>query len=485
MNYTGAALAHHAAIRPGRIALACGGANLSSAALHARIEALAFRLALHLPGRLPADPPRQPRIGILLTDPLQALLAFFAAGRACGVALMLDTTWPDALRDQIIAAAAPDLVLDDAILQVLTAGAEAEEPAPSPLPFPDADDLFYAGFTSGSTGTPKGFARTHRSWMESFRLSAAAFGTSPEDKVLVCGGLVHSLHLYAAVEGLCAGASVELMPHFQPKAVARRLAEGGITILYATPTQLQLILRDSTDAPRLRLVLSSGAKLQPEDRAMLTRRLPGARICEFYGASEMGFISLQDGTAPETSVGRPFAGVDVEIRDANGRVLPSGETGHLWVRSPLLFQGYICGGGDEVRWQDGWLTIGDRGWLDDGGSLYLAGRDKRMINSSGLNIFPEEVEKVLRAVPGVTAAAVFGVPDRLRGQKLVAAIWPQPEAAASLAEASALRRAVLAALGRSRCPRAFLLFGAFPLTPGGKPDLPALERAVLAALEAR
>ncbi|MEH0070696.1 AMP-binding protein [Pannonibacter sp. Pt2-lr] len=91
----------------------------------------------------------------------------------------------------------------------------------------------------------------------------------------------------------------------------------------------------------MRLVLSSGAKLQPEDRQMFTRRLPGVRICEFYGASEMSFISLQDGTAPEASVGRPFPGVEVEIRDGGGRVLPQGEIGHLWVRSPLLFDRYM------------------------------------------------------------------------------------------------------------------------------------------------
>lgn len=479
MSFTGAALAHHAATRPGQTALVCGGASLTFAALQGRVEAL----ALQLHRRLPAASSRQPRIGIFLEDPLQALLAFFAAGRAGGIALMLDTTWPDALRAQILAASAPDLVIDAAAFRALTAG--AEEAASSLLPFPAPEDLFYAGFTSGSTGVPKGFARTHRSWTESFRMSAAAFGTSPQDKVLVCGGLVHSLHLYAAVEGLCAGACVEVMPRFQPRAVARRLAQGGTTILYATPTQLQLILREVEAAPSLRLVLSSGAKLQPEDRQMLTRRLPGVRTCEFYGASEMSFISLQDGTAPEASVGRPFPGVEVEIRDGQGRVLPQGEAGHLWVRSPLLFDRYICGGGEEVRWQDGWLTIGDRGWLDEAGFLYLAGRDKRMINSSGLNIFPEEVEKVLRAVPGVTAAAVFGVPDRLRGQRLVAAIWPDPGAAGNLTDGGPLRRAVLTALGRARCPRAFLLFEAFPLTPGGKTDLPALEKAVRARLQTR
>ncbi|WP_430514045.1 AMP-binding protein [Pannonibacter phragmitetus] len=482
MSFTGAELAHHAATRPGQTALVCGEESLTFAILHEQIEALALQIS----GCLPSPQQGQPRIGVFLEDPLQALLAFFAAGRAGGIALMLDTTWPDALRDQILAASVPDLVIDAAAFPALLAGPEDRKAtAGAPLPFPAPEDLFYAGFTSGSTGVPKGFARTHRSWTESFRLSAAAFGTSPEDKVLVCGGLVHSLHLYAAVEGLCAGASVEVMPRFQPKAVARRLADAGMTILYATPTQLQLILRDVETAPALRLVLSSGAKLQPEDRQMLSRHLPGARTCEFYGASEMSFISLQDGTAPEASVGRPFPGVDTSIRDAQGRVLPPGQVGHLWVRSPLLFDRYICGGGEEVRWQDGWLTIGDRGWIDEAGFLYLAGRDKRMINSSGLNIFPEEVEKVLRAVPGVTSAAVFGVQDRLRGQKLTAAIWPEPEAAASLKDGSMLRRAVLTALGRARCPRVFLLFDAFPLTPGGKTDLPALENAVQARLTTR
>lgn len=491
MSYVGAALAVHAAARPDTLALTCGERQFTWSALDTEIRALATAVAgalaasgapLPFDGRQPLV--RQPRVALDLGDPLALLIAFLAVARAGAVALVLDPAWTPQRKQAVRAATSPALVLDaDALGALATGRVTASLPA-DPAP----EHLFYAGFTSGSTGEPKGYARSHRSWTESFALSQQTFAIGPQDHVLVPGGLAHSLHLYGAVEALEAGARVSLAEAFQPGRLARLLASAEITVLYATPTQLVLIQREidrrQLSLPRLRLCLVSGSAWGAGEKAALRASLPATRLAEFFGASEMSFITLNADPhpAPPGSVGRPFPGVELAILDDAGASVATGQTGTVHVRSPLLYSGYICGGGDEVRWRDGYLTVGDRGWLDADGHLYLDGRDKRMFVSAGLNLFPEEVEQVLRSLSGVAMAAVFGAPDRWRGRVPVAAILP---ASAEETDRSALRRACLAALGRARCPRRFHLFEAFPLTSGGKIDLPALEQMVLARESAR
>ncbi|WP_106754563.1 AMP-binding protein [Pannonibacter carbonis] len=499
MSFVGAALAGHAAARPDAVALSCGSRQLTYSALGAEIRALAGTLAsaLGVSGAvLPFDGQnaltRQPRVALDLADPLDLLVAFFAIVRAGAVALVLDPAWPAPRRAAIRAATAPAVYLDAARLSELrreaVTGADWPEPA--------RDHLFYAGFTSGSTGEPKGYARSHRSWTDSFALSREIFAIDAADHVLVPGSLAHSLHLYGAVEALHCGACVTLAESFLPGRLARSLASSGITVLYATPTQLVLMQREITrlglDLPGLRLCLVSGAAWGAGEKAALRAALPHTHMAEFYGASEMSFLTLSADPqpAPVGSVGKPFPGVEMSLRDETGRECGTAvldntgrtATGTIFVRSPLLFTGYICGGGSEVRWDGEFLTIGDRGWRDADGNLYLAGRDKRMFVSAGLNLFPEEAEQVLREADGVALAAVFGAPDRLRGRVPVAAIQLE---ANGVIDPGYLRRLCLAALGRARCPRRFHLFKSFPLTSGGKIDLPALEALVLTREEAR
>nr|WP_208995961.1 AMP-binding protein [Pannonibacter sp. XCT-34] len=517
-------MASHAAARPDAPAVFCGSRSLTWSELVSRIEARAGHLARALSvsgafdrAAVMAEPDdgeggmlrAQPRVALDLPDPLELLLSFFAVARVGAVALVLDPGWPQHRKAAILAATDPALVWTPADLAdpdsadgsgdvaclppvPLVVPAPLPAPLPAPVPAPRPEQLFYAGFTSGSTGVPKGYARTHRSWTESFRLSRAAFAIGPQDHVLVPGGLSHSLHLYGAVEALEAGASVTLAQGLSPGRLARLLAEAAVTVLYGTPTQLVLLTRDSlrlgVQAPALRLALVSGATWGEGEKAALRLAFPGLRLAEFYGASEMSFITLNadPDPAPAGSVGRAFPGVEIEIRDAAGRRLAAGETGTIHVRSPLLFAGYICGGGEEVRRNAGFLTVGDRGHLDAAGNLFLAGREQRMFVSAGLNLFPEEAEALLRALPEIALAAVFGAPDRLRGRVPVAALLPAAGLAPAAdrdAQHALLRRRCLGvlmpSLGRARCPRRFHLFDAFPLTPGGKIDLPALERHVL------
>lgn len=469
MTFVGDSFCEFASSRPDGLALTCGDRSWSWRQLYDDVESLARKLALRVA--------KGGRVGLSLNDPADLVIAFFATVRLGGLAMVFDPAWPQTRCSWVATETRPDIVLDNLSLSELHGQAQK---VLGPLATPDQSDLFYAGFTSGSTGDPKGYCRTNHSWLESFRLSEAEFSICPDDRIVIPGSLVHSLHLYGAVHGLHAGALVELCPRFHPKTLAERLKAPGRTVFYATPTQIHYVaeeLRRSGPAGSVRLLLASGAKWRAEDRrGAMSEVFPKARLVEFYGASEMSFITVStpEDNVPDGSVGRAAKGVSIRIGDPDSPAAP-GEIGPIWVNSALLFDRYICGGGDEVRKKSGWLTVGDHGRLDENGFLYLAGREKRMIVTSGLNIYPEEVERVLASDTAVRSAAVFGLPDPIRGSRLVATIEPEP--GARIDEIS-LRRLCLAELGRSRTPRAFYCVTDWPLTAGGKADLKALERVV-------
>jgi long-chain acyl-CoA synthetase len=329
-----------------------------------------------------------------------------------------------------------------------------EDPAPDPAPVPVFETL-----TSGSTAKPKRILRTQGSWTASFNVSAG-FGIGPGARVAVLGGLVQSLALYGAVEGLHLGAEVHLLDALRPDRQRTALAARRISHLYASPAQLRLLLEGAGECPDLALVLVGGSKLDPALRAGLQAMAPAARVLEFYGAAETSFITLADAVTPEGSVGRAYPGVEIDL-DPSGKV---------WVKSPYLFLGY-AGGTGAADWRDGWLSVGEVGRLQDG-YLYLRGRAGRMVTVADQNVFPEEIEALLQSLPGVTRAAVLPVPDARRGVVLVAAV--QGDRNAHEAILATLR----AELGPLKSPKALMWLQDWPLLPSGKTDLRALEAQV-------
>lgn len=329
-------------------------------------------------------------------------------------------------------------------------------------PPPDAHDLpVFETLTSGSTGQPRRILRTQRSWIASFRVNAG-FGIGPGARVAVLGRLVHSLSLYGAIEGMHLGAEVHLLDGLRPDRQRAALARRRITHLYATPAQLRLLADGVGGCPDLRLILVGGSKLDPALRADLTRLAPMAEVREFYGAAETSFITLADAETPQASVGRAYPGVEIDLRD----------NGEVWVRSPYLFLGYAGGEGSiGARWKEGWLSVGEIGWVEDG-FLYLRGRAGRMVTVADQNVFPEEIEALLLTIPGVRRAAVLPRPDQRRGHVLVAVLQGDP-----MSE-DAVRSALLASLGPLKAPKALIWREDWPVLPSGKTDLKTLEAAV-------
>jgi long-chain acyl-CoA synthetase len=392
---------------------------------------------------------------------------------------------------------------------------------------------FYVGFTSGSTGAPKFYRRDHLSWVASFRGDAIEFGIGPDDVVLAPGALAHSLFLYAMVHGLHVGATVVLCRHFRPAAIPDLIRTHNVSVLYGVPTHLRLILEAALNNDRhpevaarsaalegwtatqvgysrlaqlsmpisgkpeigadhpsrlaalapqddgsllnsVRWVLSSGAKWFADALPDLRRLFPASRFAEFYGASELSFVTVakDDEPVPPDSVGRAFPGVSVSIRDRAGRRLPPGRVGRVFVESPLLFSGYAVGGEHDLYRAGNAVCVGDRGRLDVDGFLYLVGREKRMIVTSGKNIFPEEIERVLESHPAVAAAAVLGMPDAKRGERLVALLSLRTCIRTNPATLIAHLRRVLPLY---KVPRVYGAVSAWPRTASGKSDFAALR----------
>lgn len=478
-----AALAGHAARTPQRDALVFEDQRLSWRALNEAVDRLAMAIAATTP----------PASGVALhlpTGPALALLAL-AAARAGREAQILDPDWPPAMARAILGTLTPArtitadvtlagvrvTLLDDPFAPADALLAALDAPA-AVLPVAEPGDLlpFYVGFTSGSTGEPKGYRRHHRSWTESFRHDAIEFAIGVDDVVLAPGTLTHSLFLYALMHGLHAGARVVLCRRFRPDAVVRLIAEEQASVLYGVPTQFQLIAEAAGArtfaAPRW--LLSSGAKSSPYLPAQLLARFPGARFAEFYGASETSFmtVAIAAENVPEGSVGRAFSGTAITIRDRAGRTLPSGRTGYVFVASPFLFMGYACGKASDLLHHGEAVSVGDIGFLDHRGFLHLVGRAGRKIVTSGKNVYPEEIERVLARHPAVASAAVLGVDDARRGERLVALLQLRPGMATTSAELIAHARA---ALPLYKVPRVFAVVADWPLTRSGKTDFEALR----------
>jgi len=424
------------------------------------------------------------------------VLLFLAACRAGREAQILDPSWPAETTGLTIAALSPGIIVSsdatlagetqevivvdphgpfDAVAEAIVADASS-----AVIAEPDPLTPFYVGFTSGSTGMPKGYRRHHQSWIESFQSADREFDIGSDDIVLAPGALTHSLFLYGLAHALYVGATVILCRQFRPNLVNRLIAVHRVSVIYGVPTQLGLMIEAAiregvSPFVTMRWILSSGAKWQGRAMTELRRQFPAARFAEFYGASELSFITVakDDEDVPSDSVGRPFADVSLTIRDHLGRGLPPGEAGQVFVASPFLFMEYACGSEALLLRHGDAVSVGDVGVLDERGFLRLVGRASRMIITAGKNVHPEEIEQILENHPAVIAAGVLGVADERRGERLVALLRLRPDAHPS---SSALIKHARKTLPLYKIPRRFAVPSHWPMTSSGKTDFHALHR---------
>ncbi len=438
--------------RPDDTAVAVGGKRLTWAQLR---DDATLRL-----GETPAT------TVLAEANSLQFVVSFAAAVAGVRRCAVLDPLWPAPLIEEVSRRIGPG----------------GKPAGPDGARQPGADDLldgppdsdFLVGLTSGTTSVPKAFTRSRRSWQLSFDASVEFFGLQQDDVTLAPGPLAASLNLYALSECLYAGSAFHTLEHFDVGDAHAAITHDGITRLVLTPTVLRLLsergLAGGVDASGIRSIICAGSKLDARTLEAARRWAPNAAIFEYYGASELSFVSGTCLAAGEpldaggTGIGGPFPGVELSIRDDTGAEVPAGAHGNICVRSGMVSNGYLWGDdGYALRSFGDWFTVGDQGYLADG-VLHILGRRSDMILSAGRNVYPHEVELALASVPGVSAAVAAGMPDELRGQRVVAGILP----AFGAVTATQIRTALDGLLAREKRPLQYYLLAELPVTDRGK-----------------
>ncbi|OLM15825.1 MULTISPECIES: AMP-binding protein [unclassified Pseudonocardia] len=363
-----------------------------------------------------------------------------AADRLGAASLVADPGWSARERASVLADVDPDLVLPT-----------GDGPAPAARadrPARHGDGLFLLPTTSGSTGIPSVLARTRRSW----RIGFDVLGPLP-GPVLVPGPPSSTLYLFGAVHALHHGLDVVTTDRLDP---ADARAAGTVHLV---PALLSALLDDRERhpaGPGPSVIVCGGAHVAPAVRERCARLLPDTLLLEYYGSAEHSLIAIRRDGGPL----RPVRDVRTELRD-----------GVLWLTSPQAVAGRLRHGVLEPA-TPGPSTVGDRAEIAGDGSLTVLGRASATIPSGGTLVVPEEVEQVLRAVPGVADVVVAGTPHPSLEMLVTAVVEPVPGHAP---DRRALRDAARRALSPAKRPRRWLVTDELPRLGSGKPARAAVD----------
>ncbi|AYN43204.1 fatty acid--CoA ligase [Streptomyces dangxiongensis] len=341
--------------------------------------------------------------------------------------------------------------------------------------------------TGGTTGIPKGIRMAHGPYRDLLIRSAAALSPDERPRLLACTPLAHMAGILTDI-ALLAGGSVVMHDSFDPARVLAALSEERITDLWLLPALLYDLLDHphlaETDTSTLRRIVYGGTPVA-SSRLAQAQAAFGPVLHGSYGQTEAGCITellpgehgrVRDAAeaAPHgssrVSVGRPAAGVRIEIRDPAGHVLPTGATGEIHVRTPMMMSGYWRR--PELTAEvlnDGWIRTGDIGHQDAEDYLYLVGRVQETVIVVGGHIYPADVEDVLFTHPGIAQCAVFGVPDGQGTEQLHVAVVPA-SAGQPVSLPHDVREFIIQRRGAMYTPTAVHLVDHIPLTGVGKPD---------------
>jgi malonyl-CoA/methylmalonyl-CoA synthetase len=290
------------------------------------------------------------------------------------------------------------------------------------------DDACLILYSSGTTGRPKGVVHTPANLASSLRALQACWRVTADD-VVVCPLPLFHIHglSFATHLTLLAGACLRL-EDFHPRRTLDAVGRG--TIFMAVPTMYYAFLdrpefrAAAREWGQVRLFTCGSAPVRPEVLPELEAIL-GRPVINRYGMTEAHVIASLplDGPWPAGSVGRPLSGIEVRVVAEGGGPAAAGEAGRVLVRGPNLFREYWRRP-DATReaFATGWFDTGDLGVLDPAGFLTLVGRTNDLIITSGFNVYPQVVERVIDACPGVRESAVIGVPDDRRGERVLAAV---------------------------------------------------------------
>ena len=333
-------------------------------------------------------------------------------------------------------------------------------------------------YTSGTTGRPKGVYRRTPEWVEpQFEGSFADY--RPGDVQLCAGPAYHAAPLLFDLRWpLASGVPIVLMEQWDTADVLATLARHRVSHAHMVPTMFQRLLavpaedRARHDLSALRMVLHGAAPCPvPVKRALIGWW--GPVLTEYYAATEGGdnvHVNSVDWLRKPGTVGRLEAVQGHRILDDNGEEVPQGKVGRIYFRAPDEGRFEYFGDPDKTSaaYRDGRFTLGDLGYVDDDGWLFLTGRSADTIISGGVNIYPREVDEVLASHPAVAQACTVGAPDDDWGERVVSVVVPVPGATAGDGLAAQLLVYAGQRLARYKCPRDIVFDTGLPQTATGK-----------------
>lgn len=454
-------LRESAARLPDKPAVLFDGGRLT----YAQLDALSDRFAhgLAAAGFEPGD-----RVGLQLPNLPQFVIAYFGILKAGCIAVPMNVllkapeiafqlgnsrargliTWAGIVGEAAKAAEAAQVahlyVVNTPGMPAATVGTpfeallDSDPGLPAPMVHTEPGDTAVVIYTSGTTGTPKGAELTHFQLLMNADTPGRVFGVRDDDVELVALPLFHVFGLSSQLNvAVRFGATLSLMPRFEPAAALEIIRRDTVTIFVGVPTMYIAMLAhaeaagvDPEDIASLRIGISGGAALPAEVIDAFEARF-GVLILEGYGLTETASTTTFNISAEERrvySVGKPIWGVNLQIWDTAGTPLPRGSehVGEIVVSGVNLLKGYFD---DEAStaaaFTRGWFHTGDLGYVDEDGFVFVVDRLKDLVIRGGYNVYPREIEEVLYTHPGILEAAVIGVPDARLGEEVKAFVTPR------------------------------------------------------------
>ncbi|MGZ4714814.1 MAG: AMP-binding protein [Acidimicrobiia bacterium] len=444
---------------------------------------------------------RGDRVAVLVPNSAEFFVATHACGRLGAVVVPVNIHFKADEAGWVVADSGATAVVVGRELQAALADVAAvprivvEDGWPTDRPEVDPPEVIGDGwptpmaYTSGTTGRPKGVAMGPDDIRRRAAGVAAAgerWGFDESDVHLMVGPAYHSGPAYWAQMHLAFGASVVIMRRWDAQEALELIERHRVTSTHMVPANFQRILalppevRDRYDLSSLKLAIHAAAPCPVPLKRAFMDFVGAEKVWEYYGASEGGgtVISPQEWLERPGSVGKPFPGNDFVILDDEGRELPAGEVGTVWVKpAESSFEYHNDPEKTAAQHRGGFFTVGDAGYLDEDGYLYLADRKSDMVISGGVNIYPREIEDCLLTNPDVVDCAVLGIPDDEWGEVLYAIVQPRPGSGLTEDDVVEWVRARMADYKR---PRLVELVDELPRDPNGKVRKPKLRDAFLA-----
>ena len=412
---------------PDRVAIICGDERITRAELESRANRAARAFAELGVG-----------VGDLVTIALPNSIDFYVAVAAAwklgATPAPLSYRLPDIERDAILDLAQPALVVGVEPSHVTGRPALAPGWQPSPDlsddPLPSAVAPSWVALASGgSTGRPKVIVNAREATADP---DTPIVGMSVDGVQLVPGPLYHNGPFTFSLNGLFTGSTIVLMTRFDAADVLELIEKYRVDWIFAVPTMLRRIwqlppeVRERADLSSLRLIFSSGSPWPAWLKEEYVNWLGPDRLLEMYGGTEGNgstVITGREALEHPGSVGKPLPGVGLRIlHPDSGEDLPAGDVGEVYFLPPGGQGSTYRYVGAEAKSRDGWETLGDLGYVDSDGFLYLVDRRTDLVISGGANIYPAEVEAALERHPHVRSAAVVGLPDEDLGNRVHAIV---------------------------------------------------------------